>query len=100
MSADLLREAAEAIRRDWPVGEFCPDHCKCEQDGIGYHPQAEFHVAVADWLAEVTEHFPPSYDVDSTPPARYTVGYKTLEDRAALAVARAYLGRSATDAAA
>jgi hypothetical protein len=60
MSAERLREAAGVLRRDWPVVDLCPDRCLCNkaaaEHGERYHPEAEFHRAVADWLDAEAEH--------------------------------------------
>lgn len=62
MSAEVLREAATLIRKDWGESWQAED------------PSAAFHLAVADWL-EVTAD---------------DVGTSTLSFHAAIAVARAY----------
>ena len=73
VSAELLREAATAIRED----QVTPYVSR----------RGPFFLAVADWLDSEAN------DVEGTPTPRGLEGFDVI-DSAALAVARAYLGRT------
>lgn len=52
MSAEILRRAATGLRDEWSGGN--------EPMGTAWHQERDFHLAVADWLDDIAKRHGPS----------------------------------------